>query len=309
MKLFKPKFWDKKIGLISVLLFPLSLITVLIVFIKKRFIKKNIFDIPIICVGNIYVGGTGKTPTSILLANEITKLDKKPVILRKFYSNHQDEYELIKNNFKNFISSKNRFEAIKKIEDSEFNVVILDDGLQDYRINKNLNIVCFNQNQLVGNGLILPSGPLRESLSSLKDVEVVIINGTKNKDFEDKILNINKNLKVFYSYYKPINLDDFKNKKLFALAGIGNPENFFQLIEENNLKIMKKFIYPDHYKFSINEIQDIMKEAEDDKAEIIMTEKDYYKLKNFKLNKLNFLKVSLEIVQKNELLKIIKKKI
>ena len=95
MKLFKPKFWDKKIGLISVLLFPLSLITVLIVFIKKRFIKKNIFDIPIICVGNIYVGGTGKTPTSILLANEITKLDKKPVILRKFYSNHQDEYELI----------------------------------------------------------------------------------------------------------------------------------------------------------------------------------------------------------------------
>ena len=198
MKLFKPKFWDKKIGLISVLLFPLSLITVLIVFIKKKFIKKNIFNIPIICVGNIYVGGTGKTPTSILLANEITKLDKKPVILRKFYSNHQDEYELIKNNFKNFISSKNRFEAIKKIEDSEFNVVILDDGLQDYRINKNLNIVCFNQNQLVGNGLILPSGPLRESLSSLKDVEVVIINGTKNKDFEDKILNINKNLKVFY---------------------------------------------------------------------------------------------------------------
>ena len=307
MKLFKPKFWDKKIGLISVLLFPLSLITVLIVFIKKKFIKKNIFNIPIICVGNIYVGGTGKTPTSILLANEITKLDKRPVILRKFYKNHQDEYELIKNNFKNFISSKNRFEAIKKIEDSKFDVVILDDGLQDYKIKKNLNIVCFNQNQLLGNGLILPSGPLRESLSSLKDVEIVIINGIKNKDFEDKILNINKNLKVFYSHYKPINLNDFKNKKLFALAGIGNPENFFQLIEENNLKIMKKFIYPDHYKFTIKEIQRILKQAEDEKAEIIMTEKDFYKLKNFKLNKLNFLKVSLEIDKKNELLQIIQK--
>ena len=129
----------------------------------------------------------------------------------------------------------------------------------------------------------------------------------KNKDFEDKILNINKNLKVFYSYYKPINLDDFKNKKLFALAGIGNPENFFQLIEENNLKIMKKFIYPDHYKFTIKEIQRILKQAEDEKAEIIMTEKDFYKLKNFKLNKLNFLKVSLEIDKKNELLQIIQK--
>ncbi len=201
--LFKPKFWDKKIGLISVLLFPLSLITVFIVFIKKRLIKKNIFNTPIICVGNIYIGGTGKTPTSILLANEITKLNKKPVILRKFYYNHQDDHELIRNNFENFILSKDRFEAIKKIEDSEFNVVILDDGLQDYKIKKNLNIVCFNQNQLIGNGLVLPSGPLRESLSSLKKVEIVIINGRKNKNFEDKILRINKNLKVFYSYYKP----------------------------------------------------------------------------------------------------------
>ncbi len=305
--LFKPKFWDNKIGLISVLLFPLSIITVLIVFIKKRFIKKNIFNTPIICVGNIYIGGTGKTPTSILLANEITKLNKRPVILRKYYNNHQDEHELIKNNFKNLILSENRFEAIKEIESSEFNVVILDDGLQDYKIKKNLSIVCFNQNQLVGNGLVLPSGPLRESLSSLKDVEIVIINGMKNKDFEKKIFNINKNLKVFYSHYKPLNLDDFKNKKLFAVVGIGNPENFFQLLEENDLTIVKKFIYPDHYKFSIEEIQSIIKEAENEKAEIVMTEKDYFKLKNFKLNKLNFLKVSLEIDKKDELLKIIKK--
>jgi len=307
--LLKPKFWDQKIGLISVLLFPLSLITILIIFIKKRLIKKNTFNTPIICVGNIYIGGTGKTPTSIFLANEITKLDKKPVILRKFYNNHHDEHELIRNNFKSFILSDNRVAAIKKIEDLEFDVVILDDGLQDHKIKKTLNIVCFNQNQLIGNGLILPSGPLRESLSSLKKVEVVIINGNKDKNFEDKILNINKNLKIFYSHYRPSNLNDFKNKKLFALAGIGNPENFFQLIKENHLKIEKKFIYPDHYKFSINEIQNIINEAENEQAEIIMTEKDYYKIEKFKLKKLNFLKVSLEIDRKDDLLKIIKKNI
>ena len=218
--LFKPKFWNKKVSLISILLLPLSLITILIVFFKKKLIKQNTFNIPIICIGNIYIGGTGKTPISIFLADEISKLDKKPVILRKFYNSHLDEHELIKNNFKSFMLCENRFEGIKKIEDTEFNVVILDDGLQDYKIKKHLNIVCFNQNQLVGNGLVLPSGPLRESLSSLKDVEIVIINGMKNKDFEDKILNINKNLKVFYSHYKPLNLDDFRNKKLFALAGI-----------------------------------------------------------------------------------------
>ena len=309
MMLFKPKFWDKKIGLFSTLLFPFSLITIFIVFLKKKLINKYTFKTPVICIGNIYIGGTGKTPASILFANEITKLHRKPVIIRKYYKSHYDEHELIKNNFKDFILSKNRFEAIKKVDKSEFDVVILDDGLQDYKIKKNLSIVCFNENQLIGNGLVLPSGPLRENLSALKDVEVVLINGKKNKSFEEKIYNINKNLKIFYSYYKPLNLEDFKSKKLFALAGIGNPNNFFRIIEENNLEIEKKFIFPDHYKFSKSEIQNIIQEAESKNAEIIMTEKDYFKIRDFNLKKLNFLKVSLKIQNKEELIRIIEKSI
>ena len=309
MMLFKPKFWDKKIGIISILLFPLSLITILITYFKKKLIKKETFTTPIICVGNIYIGGTGKTPTSILLANEIDKLDKKPVIVRKFYKSHFDEHELIKNNFKDFVLNKNRFEALKKLEKSDFDVVILDDGLQDYKIKKKLSIVCFNQNQLIGNGLVIPSGPLRENLNALKDVELVMINGKKNKDFEDKILSINAKIKIFYSYYKPINLENFKKKKFFALAGIGNPQNFFDLVKENHLEVKKKFIYPDHYRFAKEEIENILKEAENENAEIIMTEKDYYKIKDFKLKKINFLKVSLEIHQKEEFLKFIKKSI
>jgi len=309
MMLFKPKFWDKKIGLFSTLLFPFSLITIFIVFLKKKLINKYTFKTPVICIGNIYIGGTGKTPASILFANEITKLHRKPVIIRKYYKSHYDEHELIKNNFKDFILSKNRFEAIKKVDKSEFDVVVLDDGLQDYKIKKNLSIVCFNENQLIGNGLVLPSGPLRENLSALKDVEVVLINGKKNKSFEEKIYNINRNLKIFYSYYKPLNLEDFKSKKLFALAGIGNPNNFFRIIEENNLKIEKKFIFPDHYKFSKSEIQNIIQEAESKNAEIIMTEKDYFKIRDFNLKKLNFLKVSLKIQNKEELIGIIEKSI
>ena len=272
-------------------------------------INKYTFKTPVICIGNIYIGGTGKTPASILFANEITKLHRKPVIIRKYYKSHYDEHELIKNNFKDFILSKNRFEAIKKVDKSEFDVVILDDGLQDYKIKKNLSIVCFNENQLIGNGLVLPSGPLRENLSALKDVEVVLINGKKNKSFEEKIYNINRNLKIFYSYYKPLNLEDFKSKKLFALAGIGNPNNFFRIIEENNLEIEKKFIFPDHYKFSKSEIQNIIQEAESKNAEIIMTEKDYFKIRDFNLKKLNFLKVSLKIQNKEELIGIIEKSI
>ena len=303
IKIDKPKFWDRKIGLISILFFPLTLIVIFFTSLKKRITKIQSFKIPILCVGNIYLGGTGKTPTSILLANELSKLGKKPLILRKYYKNHNDEYSLIKNYFKNLIISKNRIEGLKEAEKSNFDIVILDDGLQDYKIKKNLSIVCFNNNQLIGNGMVLPSGPLRENLSILKNVEIVIINGSKNINFENKILNINKKLEIFYSFYKPINLDQFKNKKLLALAAIGNPENFFQLVEKNNLKIFKKKIFPDHYQFSKAEMQNILREAEMENYQVIMTEKDYYKINHYKLKKINYLKVSLEIYNKEKLFK------
>ena len=91
MKLNKPKFWDKKNSLISILFFPLTLIVLLFIFFKKKLIKVKKFKLPIICVGNIYIGGTGKTPTSIFLANELLKLGKKSVILRKYYKSHIEE--------------------------------------------------------------------------------------------------------------------------------------------------------------------------------------------------------------------------
>ena len=307
MMLFKPKFWDKKIGLFSTLLFPFSLITIFIVFLKKKLINKYTFKTPVICIGNIYIGGTGKTPASILFANEITKLHRKPVIIRKYYKSHYDEHELIKNNFKDFILSKNRFEAIKKVDKSEFDVVILDDGLQDYKIKKDLSIVCFNSNQLIGNGLVIPAGPLRESLKAIENSDLVLINGKKNEQFEKKLLKLNRKLKIFYSYYKPTNIEEFKNHNLLALAGIANPKNFFNLLEKNNLIIREKLIFPDHYKFDKSEIQNIIARAEKNNLKIVMTEKDFFKVNNYNLNNINYLKVSLEIPNKKDIINEIKK--
>ena len=304
--LLKPKFWDKKVNLISIILFPFTVIFAFLIYIRKKIIKSIDFKIPIICVGNIYIGGTGKTPVSIFLANEIQKIGKKPVILRKFYKNHQDEYGLIRNNFKNLILDSNRINGIRKIEKLNFDVVILDDGLQDYKIRKNISIACFNSTQLIGNGLLIPSGPLRESLSSLKNVEIVIVNGNKNEDFEKKLFSINPNLEIFYSKYIPTNIDDFKNKKLLAVAGIGNPENFFSLAEKNGLHIEKKLIFPDHYQFSKKEIKDILDEVKKNDYQIVMTEKDYFKFKHFKSEKIKYLKVSLQIDNHERLIKKIK---
>ncbi len=298
MKFRKPIFWDKAMGLMAILLYPITLMVILLIYLRKKFSKSKKFQIPIICVGNIYIGGTGKTPTSIHLANELLRLKKNPLILRKYYSNHSDEYNLIKNNFKNLAICKDRFKFLNEMNKSSFDTVILDDGFQDVRIKKDMNIICFNQYQLIGNGLTLPSGPLREKLSSLKNADVIIINGKKDKKFEEKLVKINEKLEIFYSCYKPINLDQFRNAKLMALAGIGNPENFFRLLEENNLEIGKKIALPDHYKFSKVEIEKLIDEAESKNYKIIMTEKDFYKINHFNFKDINYLKVLLEIDKK-----------
>ena len=141
--------------------------------------------------GNIYLGGTGKTPTSILIANEIENNGKKVAILRKFYKTHKDEHNLIRNSFSNLILSHKRVEGIEA-EKLNYDVVILDDGFQDYSFNKNLNIICFNQRQLIGNGLVLPAGHFKEKQVLSNKQIFVIINGAKDRDFEEKILNINK---------------------------------------------------------------------------------------------------------------------
>ena len=305
MRLNKPKFWDTKNNFTSILLFPLSLIVLIFIYIKKKITKAIKFNIPIICVGNIYIGGTGKTPTSIFLVKELVRLGKNPVILRKFYRSHKDEHNLIKKKVSNLILSENRIDGIRKAEREKYDSVILDDGYQDYKIQKDLSILCFNQNQLVGNGLVLPSGPLRESLNSIVSAQIILINGKKNEAFEKKILNINKNLEIFYSSYKPENIDQFKNKKLLAIAGIGNPDNFFQLIEENGLNINKKLVFPDHYEFNKTEIQKIKNEARDNNYQIIMTEKDYFKIKESDIDNVEYLKVSLEITDKEKFIKTI----
>ena len=118
---------------------------------------------------------------------------------------------------------------------------------------------------------------------------------------------MNKNLKIYYSRYEPINIEQFKNHNLLAIAGIANPENFFTLLEKNNLNIKEKLTFPDHYRFTKNQIQNIIKNAKEKKFKIIMTEKDFFKINEFKLNKIDCLKVFLKIADKQNLINKIKK--
>ena len=308
MRINKPKFWDQKISLFSLILLPFTILVKLIIVLKKRLVKSEKFNIPVICIGNIYLGGTGKTPTAILIAKELVKIGKKPSIVRKYYADQEDEHNLIRKHYKNLSVNLKRSAAILDAENKSHDSVILDDGFQDYKIKKDLNIICFNQNQLIGNGMVIPSGPLRESLGALEDAQVVIINGGKSLEFEQKILQYNKNLNIFYSNYYPVNSNEFEKKKLLAIAGIANPKNFFDLLLKEGLEIKKKMIFPDHYQFKKSEIVKIVKYAEERNLQIVMTEKDYFKIKKFNFNEIKYLKIMLKIENCEKLIKLVSDK-
>tara|TARA_A100001011_G_scaffold256133_1_gene264385 strand:+ start:3108 stop:4037 length:930 start_codon:yes stop_codon:yes gene_type:complete len=299
MKVTKPKFWSEKNNFFSLLLIPISFLIQLLNIVKNKFIYSQSFNIPVICVGNIYLGGTGKTPSSIMITRELQKLGKKPAIIRKYYPSHSDEHELIKENVDCLFLNKKRGNAIRDAVKAKYNLAILDDGFQDDTIKKNLNILCFNSNQLIGNGMTIPSGPLRQNINSIKQAQIVLINGDSDNSFEEKILKISKQIKIFYSKYIPINIDKFKNKKLFAFAGIGNPENFFKLLSKNNLNVQKKIAFPDHYKFKKSEIQKMIDESFSNNLKLVTTEKDYLRVRNFGFKDVQVIKVKLEVQNKD----------
>ena len=300
MKMLKPKFWSQKNSLLSFILFPLSIFLQILIYLKKKITKKRKVSIPVICVGNIYLGGTGKTPLSIEIVKILEKLNKKTAIIKKSYKDHEDEFKLISSNQVALFKDSSRYNGINEAIKQKFDCVVLDDGFQDFSISKNLNILCFNERQLIGNGMTLPSGPLRESLSSLKKCQIVVINGNVNIEFEKKIKNISNNISIYYSKYVPDNIESFKNKNLLAFAGIGNPENFFYLLENNNLKIKKKISFSDHYNYSLKELNKLIYFALNNGLQLITTEKDYFRISHFQLPQIEYLKVKLDIIKKND---------
>ena len=307
MNFFKPKFWDKtEFSLFSLLLYPITLIIKLFTLLKTFLTKKNQCSIPVICVGNIYLGGTGKTPLSIEIYSILKDLNMNPAFIRKKYLSFQDEVELQKQTGPVY-QNKKRIEAIKEAIQNNINIAILDDGFQDFSINKNLSVVCFNENQWIGNGLTIPSGPLRENLSSLKRANLVFINGEKNSDIESKIYNKNKEIKIYYTKYKAANINEFKNKNILAFAGIGNPVNFFNLLKKNNINITEEKKFPDHYNYSQKELEDLVNKAKEKNSILLTTEKDYFRINQKYKKNINFLKIKVEIENKDRFVEEIKK--
>ena len=295
VKIIKPKFWDKN-NIIVFFLFPLTLITRLIILIKKSRNKYK-SKIKTICVGNIYIGGTGKTQLVVTLAG-LLKNKYKVFTIKKKYQNQIDEQKLLADKT-NLILPDSRVNGLKQIKSSKNNIAIFDDGLQDKTIEYDLSIVCFSSISGIGNGKLLPAGPLRENLSEISKYDAVLINGEKNKILEKKIRCYNQKIKIFYSKYILKNKRNFTYKGGYlAFCGIGTPENFFNLLKENKIKVSEKIIFPDHFDYNDKDINKIKKIALSKNLKIVTTEKDFMKIKNFKNHNIKFTNVDLNIKNK-----------
>jgi tetraacyldisaccharide 4'-kinase len=307
MRLIKPKFWDTK-NFISLILYPLSIITHLINISKKFSIKKN-FEIKTICIGNIFIGGTGKTSLAIEI-NELLRKKFKTVFIKKNYENQSDEINLL-NNRGMIISSTNRVDALLTATKKNYQIAILDDGLQQKNINYDFKIVCFNSEYALGNEYMLPAGPLRESLNIIKDYDLIFLNGEKkNNKLLSKLKSINKNLKIFEGQYKPLNLKNFNLRNRYLMfCGIGNPHEFEKTLIKYKFNIGKKIIYPDHHKLTNIDLKKLKDNAKKENLTLITTEKDFFRLNKIQRKNINFLKIKLEIKDKIKLKKILLSKL
>ena len=303
MKLIKPKFWKTK-NFISLILYPLSAVTLLINFLKKFSIRKT-FEIKTICIGNIFIGGTGKTSLAIEI-NELLRNKFRTVFIKKNYKNQIDEINLLNSKGK-IISSSNREDALLAASKKKYQVAILDDGLQQKNINYSLRIACFNSEYGLGNEFTLPAGPLRENLSVIKNYDLIFLNGEKNnKKILSKFKSINKDLKIFEGKYKPLNLKKFNLKKKYLMfCGIGNPHEFEQTLIKYKFNVSEKIIFPDHHKFSNIDLKKLNYYASKDNLTLITTEKDFFRLNKAQRKNIKFLKIKLEIKNREKLKKIL----
>jgi len=303
-----PDFWKNKNSLISILLIPLSYIWQLGNILNTK--KKQKFNIPIIIIGNVVAGGAGKTPTVISIANKLISSNIKVHIILKGYKSAAKESIQVNTKMHTYKDvgdeaiicskiaptwvGKSRIASINNASNNGADLVILDDGLQDSSIESDLNILVFSGFQGIGNGRIIPSGPMREHLSKAVDKSdlAIIIEEDKNNIQELIIKNIpvvNANLKIADK-----DLNNFKKKKVMAFCGIGYPEKFYKTLEKIECEIMQTKSYPDHYAYSKQDIEYLLNQSQNINALLVTTEKDYVKIPKEYKNRIYFFPISIE---------------
>ncbi len=278
-------------------LLPLSLIYFFIITLRKIFTEKESFDFFLISIGNITAGGTGKTLLVCELINRFLNSNYKIALVSSVYKKDKispwDEVKMIKNNFPSLIlSSEKNPEGLKKLEEKGVEVVIIDDGFHCYWAKKDMEILMIDCSNPFDNGFLIPAGLLREPISSINRADIFILSYSHlvEENKKEKIIKFfrSKGKPVFLLKIKPLYISNrknelsikiIKNKKVFCFAGIGNPLNFFRTVLELEPEKLYSAIYPDHYNYRKEDIEEIVNFLKNNRVEFaITTEKDFVKI-------------------------------
>jgi tetraacyldisaccharide 4'-kinase len=297
------------------LLWPLSLLYRLIIWCRQALYNVGIFKqyrfpVPVIIVGNITVGGTGKTPFVIWLVKQLKRAGLQPGIISRGYGGKADHYPQLVSPQSDpgivgdepiiisrhtgcpMVVSPNRVAAsMMLLQQSDCNIVIADDGLQHYALGRDIEIVVADGQRLFGNQYCLPAGPLREPLSRLKRIDFMVHNGNPLADYNMELLQ-GQAINLADSELKK-DLSHFINESVHAIAGIGNPQRFFNQLSEQGLTIQPHAFF-DHHRFVITDLQF------DDNKPILMTEKDSVKCQSFANKNMWFIPIEATISGKLE---------
>lgn len=314
-----PSFWRRPPGTLSALLAPLGHIYAAAT--ARRLATGQPYrpKIPVICVGNVTAGGSGKTPTALAFAQILRQIGHNPAFISRGYggslkgpvkvdpARHAaaevgDEPLLLARQAPVWIA-RDRAAAAQQAE-KESSILLLDDGLQNPSIAKDFNILVIDGETGIGNGHCIPAGPLREPLASaLKRVQALMIIGAEDK----QNLTAKATCPVFRADFIPTNLDELpRDKPFLAFAGIGRPEKFYATCRQAGLTLAATRDFPDHHAFTPSNLHTLQSEANRLNAYLLTTEKDRARLPSEFAKHTYALRVTLDIQKQDKLAALLK---
>ena len=284
-----PKFWYyEKLSILSIILIPLTLLWIIGTFFKKKFTKINKASIPVIAIGSAIIGGSGKTPSVIYVCEQLTKAGYHPHIISRGYGGTSselikvkptmnyalvgDEALMMSHYFPTWVS-KNKYSAFNQAKNEGADILVLDDALQSFNIFKDISIYIYDGIQSFGNRLLVPAGPLRESIKKVINRSQIffLINSTSCKELDEK-----KNRHIL-KYKISVN-SEITEKKILAFSGLGFNKKFLDQLESEKLDVVQFKEFPDHHNYTVEDIFQLLDEANKKDAYLITTEKDHIRI-------------------------------
>ncbi len=313
-----PTYWKNK-NLISLTLYPLGFLYGIATQLRLKYKRSHKVSVPVICIGNLTAGGTGKTPVAISIASILQQQGLNPFFVSRGYGGNLknilvdstkhtpqqcgDEPLLLAQQAP-VVVNPDRFAGANTAINNGANIIIMDDGFQNPTLHKNLSFLVFDGNFGLGNEFCIPAGPLREDITEgLNRANATIIIGEDKYNLKQRFA-----LPCFCGKIKP-HPQNHKNKKVIAFAGIGNPQKFYKSLHECGLEILNTYDFPDHHYYTDTELKKLIDIAEKNKALLYTTSKDFVKIPTYLQQHFKVLEISIEWESSQDITNFILKQI